>query len=403
MKTIFYAFIYFLFPAIVFAQSNFSGKVVEAGSARPIIAASVFIGNSSAGTSTDESGNFILSKVPDGKFNLVVSSIGYETFVKQIETGKISGPFTIELVHKTAALGEVVVSAAEKNGWIYWGDTFLRAFIGTSGYARQCRIKNPKVLKFRKNNKNNTLKVWADEPLLIENNALGYIITYNLMDFNFNLDDNSVSFSGYPLFSIMDIKNANTAARIKRNRQNVYAISLMHFIRSLYSNNFIEEGFRIVRTVNKVQTDLQKRSVIAPLYMGIEKFDTVYEINNQGALINIVPVQLGETKFNDVNSVAGQLSIGSVIHEQEDNKFLDFSDTLQVVYTRAATPFEYQEFDKNNNNNAVILSAISFIQPRPVMIYANGSYLPTANLRLSGFWAWWEKIAIMLPYDYVPD
>jgi hypothetical protein len=43
------------------------------------------------------------------------------------------------------------------------------------------------------------------------------------------------------------------------------------------------------------------------------------------------------------------------------------------------------------------------VQNRPVTLFANGSYFAGSNLSLSGFWGWWEKIAIMLLYDYEPE
>ena len=382
------------------AQATCSGKVVETGTAKPVVSASVFIGNSSTGTVTDEGGNFILRKVPAGKFTLVVSSIGYETFAKQVESSKMPEQITIELVRKTASLGEVVVSPAEKNGWINWGDLFVENFIGKSAYARECHIKNPTVLRFRMNVKDNTLKVWSDEPLIIDNYALGYSLSYDLHEFTYSFSDHSVSYSGYPLFTAINSKDKKTETKIKQNRKSVYAISLMHFIRSLYRNTTTEEGFRIVRTINKLQVDLRKTATVIPEYNGVENYDTIYEISNRETLVKIVPVQNSQIKNNDQNAT-DQLSIGSIISGEEENRSLYFADTLQVEYTKTKTPSEYQRYEENNRGT--ILSAISLVQHRPVILFANGSYFAGTDLSLGGFWAWWEKIAIMLPYDYEPE
>lgn len=400
MKIIFCAVVVLFFPVAVLAQLVCSGKVVEAGTAKPIVSASVFIGNSSAGTMTDEGGNFLLRKLPTGKFLLVVTSVGYETFSKQLESSKIPASLTVELVHKTAALEEVVVSAAEKNGWINWGDLFIENFIGQSAYARDCHIKNPAVLRFRNSIKNNTLKVWSEEPLVIENNALGYTISYDLHEFTYSFTDHSVAYSGFPLFTEMMNNNKKAAGRIKENRKKVYAVSLLHFIRSLYNNTIPEEGFRIVRTINKRQVDLKKKPQAVVEYDGFEKYDTIYEISNLQTLVKIVPVQYGPSK-NDEQVDGDPTTIQNIVSGGNENRNLYFTDTLQVVYTNANTPYEYRQYEANNRG--AVLSAISLVQNRPVTLYANGSYFAGSNLALSGFWAWWEKIAIMLPYDYEPE
>jgi hypothetical protein len=398
MKIIFCATFFFFLTAAAMAQLTCSGKVVEAGSAKPVALASVFVGSSSVGTTTNETGNFILYKVPAGKFTLVVSCIGYETFVRQMETSKIPAQLTVELAHKAAALNEVVVTAAEKNGWITWSDLFIESFIGKSTYARDCRIKNPQVLRFRNSIKNNTLKVWSDEPLIIENNALGYTLSYDLHEFLYNFSDYSVIYSGYPLFTEITAKDKRAAARIKENRKKVYAISLLHFIRSLYNNTTAEEGFRIVRTINKKQFDLRKKPVLIAAYDGVENYDTIYEISNRETLVKILPAQKSQTK-HDEQSDEDPSFIGNIMTSLEaDSKALYFTDTLQVLYTKERTPYEYQQYE--TSNKGTVLSGMSLVQKRPVTLFANGSYYAGSNLSLSGFWAWWEKIAIMLPYDY---
>jgi len=151
--------------------------------------------------------------------------------------------------------------------------------------------------------------------------------------------------------------------------------------------------------VNKAQVDLQKNLVVAQPYNGVENYDTIYEISNRETLVKIIPVQ--NNQIRNSNQPADGLSIGSIITQQEESRALYFTDTLQVVYTKAKTPFEYQPYEENNKG--MILSGISLVQHRPVILFANGSYFESTNLSLSGFWAWWEKIAIMLPYDYEPE
>ena len=56
--------IIFLFHLPLLAQTVRSGQIVEAGTLKPLISASVFISNSSYGTTTDNLGNFRLELYP---------------------------------------------------------------------------------------------------------------------------------------------------------------------------------------------------------------------------------------------------------------------------------------------------------------------------------------------------
>ena len=156
-----------------------------------------------------------------------------------------------------------------------------------------------------------------------------------------------------------------------------------------------------MRVVNKTQIELSSRAASVPVYDGIEKFDTVYEINNSETIIKIIPSETMRSTLNNNRMSAEQTSINSIIDERDDNKFLFFKDTLQILYSHARAPNEYMQYDKNSKG--LVLSSISMLMNDPVTIFSNGYYVPNANLTLSGFWGWWEKIGIMLPYDYEPE
>jgi hypothetical protein len=49
-----------------------------------------------------------------------------------------------------------------------------------------------------------------------------------------------------------------------------------------------------------------------------------------------------------------------------------------------------------------ITSELSRITTDPIMVLANGSYFEGMNLISSGYWAFSEKIASLLPTDYWP-
>jgi hypothetical protein len=78
---------------------------------------------------------------------------------------------------------------------------------------------------------------------------------------------------------------------------------------------------------------------------------------------------------------------------------LDFNDFLLVVYRGKEAPLVYQQL----YNETGMTSQLILTNGRPIEIEANGSYYDPTGLMSLGYWAWSEKIANMLPFDYTPS
>ena len=89
-----------------FAQTQISGKVVDALSNEPVISASISVVNEKTGTLTDLDGNFVL-EVKELPTTLQVNFIGYRE--QQIDVYDNSEPVVIVLNEATDVLQEVVV------------------------------------------------------------------------------------------------------------------------------------------------------------------------------------------------------------------------------------------------------------------------------------------------------
>ena len=88
----------FRFLALVFsvvvsttlmAQGTVKGFVRSESTGEPVMFASVSLEGTSFGISTDISGFYSLSKIPEGVYTLVVSSIEFENIKEKIEVIKI--------------------------------------------------------------------------------------------------------------------------------------------------------------------------------------------------------------------------------------------------------------------------------------------------------------------------
>ena len=75
-----YLIFFFAFTAIGFSQTySVSGKVMDKTKSEPLQNANVYINNSSKGTITDAHGNYTIGGLKPGKYELVVSYIGFQT------------------------------------------------------------------------------------------------------------------------------------------------------------------------------------------------------------------------------------------------------------------------------------------------------------------------------------
>ncbi|HUC83197.1 MAG TPA: carboxypeptidase-like regulatory domain-containing protein [Flavisolibacter sp.] len=363
----------------------------------PVAKASVFLNNTSIGTMADNEGRFALS-LPSGKFDLIVSSIGFITHSQSITATETEENITIRLKEKAPELEAVIIDPYEKDGWKKWGKWFMDNFLGTSEYSRDCRLVNPEVLKFRNSKKSNALTVIAIAPLIIENNALGYRISYQMENFRYDFKARYLLYAGFPFFEYMQGSDRKQR-KWEKAREDVYYGSMLQFMRAVYRNRIIEEGFE-VRQLKKVpNTEKQRvRAVYKP------------KMSRDGLGRLVLPAHNDSTDYynevirqDDYMSIVGQTILsGDSIAYAIDSVVagMYFADYLLVTYKHKTVPVEYKEIFPRSSN--AMTSEINLINNRPVEIFSNGSYFNPEDLLNSGYWGWWEKIGTMLPFDYSP-
>lgn len=399
---------FFVSLHLSFAQQTLRGKVIASDSKQPIHLANVFLSNTSIGTVTNAEGVFVVDRFPQGRFDVVISCIGYETYVTTIQYAQLPAFIEVVLKPKVNILQEVVVEPYEKNGWERYGEFFIENFIGTSALAADCKLKNPETIRFRYNKKENILRAFADEPIVLENRALGYILRYDLKLFEFNYATRIFYFQGYPLFENIETDRKRLLNRWERNRAEAYYGSMMHFMRSLFRNQLIEEGFEI-RKLIKISEEEKKR------VRNITNSRTY--VNGNGSII-INDSLLGNGNKDSVDYyrkvmrqpekmavLINQLLPGDSIAFAIDSftAGLYFDDHLQVIYKYKQAPDEYVRMNSLSvQSKTPVVSEIFLPKKNAVSVLANGSYFEGLDLITSGYWGWWEKLATMLPFDYKP-
>jgi hypothetical protein len=400
-----FAFTFLFLPAAAQEKNTISGKVVNTATRSAIANASVFLNNTSKGTITDTAGNFVLTGLPAGSYELIISCVGYTTVVKAFTDAQLPLDLRIELALRVAELDSVTVEPYDKNGWRNWGRLFTNNFIGSTPAANECVIKNYKVIRFRLSKKTNRLTAIADEPLIIENKALGYTIQYQLEEFVYDLSAQAVVYLGYPLFTKMSTARKRTQLKWVTNRQTAYTGSFTHFIRSLYNNRFAEEGFE-VRRQKKVPNKEKQR--IKGIYAAEER----RSINSGGKTVMKLGTSLiapdsvdyynrimAQPDMIDVTS-ASLLTADSVSHWSNDStRLFYFTNTLAVTFTNGGGEFMLDASGEMRTAKRQ-RSVIFLVQAEPVVVLRNGNYYPPQNVFLMGYWAWSEKMAHLLPIDY---
>jgi|SRR6218665_5139 len=409
-------FCLFVFAAIAaVAQRTITGKVVNSATKEPVAGSSVFISNTSYGTVSSRDGSFELKDLPPGKYDLIISSVGFETNVYSFSTDELPLRLRVELEGKVKELENVTVEPSLEEGWDKWGKTFMESFVGGSANAKQCRIRNEKSIRFRFYKKSNRLVAFSDEPIILENKALGYIIRYQLEDFEINYKKGSTFFAGYPLFEEIDKSRKGLQRRWQRNRDRAYYGSMLHFMRSVYTNTVAEEGYEVRRMVRTPNYEKQR---VKQIYRSRPRLTSGAKVTfTQSGITRIEPpnkdsASADSTDYyerilsqkDDIDTYGRSLlTADSLIVEQDGSlKVLFFQDYLYITYKKELEEEGYIIYSRENRQPTFQRSYIFLQNKQPVGIDANGSYFPPQEVFSMAYWGWGEKVANLLPLDYKP-
>lgn len=382
--------LFFSSSAIAQLNNYIKGKVINGETDSVIANASVFITNTSKGTVTNSAGQFELINAPVGTYDLVVSCIGFETQVYTYKASQLPLQLRIEMKPKMEELQTVVVEPYEKDGWETWGKFFIENFIGTSQNARNCTIKNYKTLRFRHSKKRNQLTVTADDPLVIENKALGYSIQYQLEGFNFNFKEGALLYYGYTLFKEMN-KKGPKAWQIK-NREKAYNGSIQHFFSSLYNNRLAEQGFEVKRLFKTPNLEKER---VKKIYRG--NLTNASNSKDSSAYYERILKQpdMLETYGKDLLIADSLITVNDSL-----TKKLFFTDYLYVVYKNEKEDPEYLDYTHEKRPVFYQRSVVFELNNKAVFLDTHGNYFMPTDFMSYGYWGWNEKISNILPLDY---
>jgi iron complex outermembrane receptor protein len=115
MKKLVFVGLFVLLSLQAWAQASLSGRIYDAKTAAALVGASVWIESLGKVAVTDTDGNFTLQRLPNGKQEIRVSYVGYETLRKSVEL-PLAASLNLGLESKDFLSEEFIVSATRASG-----------------------------------------------------------------------------------------------------------------------------------------------------------------------------------------------------------------------------------------------------------------------------------------------
>lgn len=245
-----------LFVLPLWLNAQVSGIVKDARDQKALPGAVVFINNTSIFTTSNEKGEFALTGIAPGFADLSIYKEGYQLFKNAIriqvdKAYKLNLPLT-PLEEKPKAVKPKIDDEYKKNQ--QW---FERGFFGTTPNAASCKIVNLKAISFSR--VGDVLNVAASEPIVVDNQALGFRLTYYLQGFDAGVEN--VNVQGLVRFDTIATKDSQQRETWERNRLKTYWGSERHLFKALVDGNARDQGFELFDETGK---PLKLDSLITP-------------------------------------------------------------------------------------------------------------------------------------------
>ena len=390
-------------PTMGLAQAVITGRVFSRNDHSPVADASVFISNSSIGAVTAKDGTFRLTDVKPGKYELVVTNIGFETYAQTVTvTDKNADISDVLLKPTTIALQAVVIKAENDLNRERYLNTFKEEFIGTSMLAKDCKILNPEVLDFQYDEKESKLTASSIDFLIIENIALGYRLKYLLNEFSLDAKDpnkKNIFYKGPFLFQQLQGTPAQER-RWERNRLEVYRNSPMHFFRALSRDRLRQENFLVFKFISYDNPERPTQNLINSRIQFYKNLPSLNSKQRDSLAYWTRKLKL-PTKLKKF--VRDTLKKKDLIVDGNPTGPFELrtdNDGLLISYSKSGhfNMTDQLDYLYNSSNHETTFAKLN---STGVLFYANGILADPYSLIYSGVWAQ-HRIAELLPINYEP-
>ena len=373
-------FLYFfivLFAHKGFSQNILHGRIIDGERKLPLEMANVFIANTTMHTTTNAEGTFSI-KVPLSGFQLAVSFVGYGAVaIPSNAFANLTTVFVIELFPETNSIKPVNILSLKKRQQML--KIFRDNLLGTSAIADKAKILNLDEVSIDLTD--DILTVTSDNALEIVNPELNYRITFLLSHFMMNFKTHMSSYTGYPSFSDLKPVTDKNRKQILKRRKQAYLGSPMHFMRSVYNDQFMEEGF-VVNSFTKTLNPAFSPATHHGAGLMIVKVENPQFVPQ--FLIHMTQKNLWQQDF---------------ILQQDHKKYLQIDDYLEIIYTKESEEARY--FERLHRQEGFQVSQVK-TEKSGIELFSNGNISDSQHFIYFGYMSW-KQLADMLPYDYIAD
>jgi hypothetical protein len=353
-------FVFFFFlPLSLLSQVTISGKVLSDESGEAVSGASVYINNSTIGTSTDAKGEYTLNGIFPGTYEIIVSHVSFEPLVYRVEVGSAGLKFTFRLDGKVNMMRNILIMTKDQRKAKL--KIFREQFLGITEAADRSVITNEEDILFEADENLNAFRAFSEVPLVIRNKEYGYMIHYELMFFYYEQNTNKVIFYGNARYEDLDTANRE---KWREKREKYYWGSTLHFYHSISAGNNKAQGFSFFKIGKKINSG-KGDSVMAMIETSVDSL--VYFDSGLG------------------------------------KRYLSWKNDIIVRYNK--NPYYKRDLvgkvqipgymSKGIETRITMLDA-------PAYIDANGIPENPVALQFSGFWSF-ERQANMLPVNFRPS
>lgn len=349
--------------------ARISGRVTHAESGAGLSDVHVFVSGSTAGTTTNAEGAFLLEGVPLGANRIVVSRVGYGRQAHDVVIRRpISFSLDFSMEPRIVDLEEIVVTGELDPDWETHLGAFARGFLGMTDRASSAQIMNPEVLSFHVNA--GTFVATAEGPVEVENRAMGYRILYFLRTYEMSGDETRQE--GEALFSEMEPESEEQHQRWLAARKEAYEGSSRHLFRQLFHADTKGAGF-FLYAANRPRPPRE---------------DATWRQN----LAAPTPTPQFAIQPNELTSP------GPSARE----RYVSFDRYIEVVYTKQSETRAYRtwqglpEVIRDDYQRSWITLARD-----SVLVDSDGGVLDAYGVVYYGYMAF-ERLADLVPKEYVP-
>jgi len=332
-------------PIFCFSQT-IEAVLFDSLNSRPVADAYIFINQSSIGTVSDKNGNFTLDIGAFENIDLIVSHIAYENLVVPINTKSIQKD-TLYLTPNAVLLNEIKLVSKNKRGLRKRRlKKFEDAFLGEKNERNGVYISNPEVLLFFE--EEGKLMATSKEPLLIDNDHLGYNLRFFLSEFELmqNLD---VFYKGTTSFEEKKV-DAKKRARYMRNRKKTFQQTYKRFFHQIINAKLDETDYLVGTSKMNFQRDFVKfQHLNVDSLLVVDNEDGTYEMSLDGYLtvkyLKLKPKRNQKAQKLSTNFSTGLKQIKAEVHD-ELVSYLG-SKTGKIIldsYGRILNPLDVEEY-----------------------------------------------------------